>query len=204
MRGQRRFGAAVLGPVVAVMILAKGGAARADIITPVSLSGEPPISFVADVLTLNGGSIPSLTLPFGVPVTTNTQTVSFLEGDSGATDQLFPFTFTENVTIGGVTHTITQSGELLISPPGDTFTLFPGTTTAFNLGALGTVLFTPLSAGPIFQPFTGNGIPETIQLQGTFVAAPPPTVPEPSSLALLSLGGLALAGWRRWKKRATV
>jgi PEP-CTERM motif len=32
---------------------------------------------------------------------------------------------------------------------------------------------------------------------------PPPTVPEPSSLALLSLGGLGLAGWRRWKKRAT-
>jgi PEP-CTERM motif len=28
-------------------------------------------------------------------------------------------------------------------------------------------------------------------------------VPEPSSLALLSLGGLALAAWRRWKKRAT-
>ena len=28
-------------------------------------------------------------------------------------------------------------------------------------------------------------------------------VPKPSSLALLSLGGLALAGWRRWKKRAT-
>jgi PEP-CTERM motif len=32
---------------------------------------------------------------------------------------------------------------------------------------------------------------------------PPPTVPEPSSLALLSLGGLGLAGWRRWKKKAT-
>jgi hypothetical protein len=31
---------------------------------------------------------------------------------------------------------------------------------------------------------------------------PPPTaVPEPSTLALLALGGGALAGWRRWKKR---
>jgi PEP-CTERM motif len=34
--------------------------------------------------------------------------------------------------------------------------------------------------------------------------APPPAVPEPSSLTLLGFGGLALAGWRRWKgKRAT-
>ncbi len=28
-------------------------------------------------------------------------------------------------------------------------------------------------------------------------------VPEPTSLALLGLGGLALAGWRNWRKRAT-
>jgi hypothetical protein len=33
----------------------------------------------------------------------------------------------------------------------------------------------------------------------TLVPATPATVPELSSLALLSLGGLALAGWRRWK-----
>ncbi len=31
--------------------------------------------------------------------------------------------------------------------------------------------------------------------------APPATVPEPSSLALLTLGGIALASWRRWRKR---
>lgn len=30
-----------------------------------------------------------------------------------------------------------------------------------------------------------------------------PTVPEPSTLALLMLGGVGLAGWRRWKRRAT-
>jgi hypothetical protein len=30
------------------------------------------------------------------------------------------------------------------------------------------------------------------------------TIPEPSSLALLGLGGVALAGWRRWRRRAAV
>jgi PEP-CTERM motif len=39
---------------------------------------------------------------------------------------------------------------------------------------------------------------DTITLVG-----PAATVPEPSAIALLSLGGLGLAGWRRWKKRAT-
>jgi sugar lactone lactonase YvrE len=33
------------------------------------------------------------------------------------------------------------------------------------------------------------------------VPAAAPAVPEPSSLALLALGGGALAGWRRWRKR---
>jgi hypothetical protein len=35
------------------------------------------------------------------------------------------------------------------------------------------------------------------------VGAAPTAVPEPSSFALLALGGGALAGWRRWRKRRT-
>jgi PEP-CTERM motif len=31
---------------------------------------------------------------------------------------------------------------------------------------------------------------------------PIPAIPEPSTLALLSLGGLVLAGWRRWKSKS--
>jgi hypothetical protein len=38
----------------------------------------------------------------------------------------------------------------------------------------------------------------TVGVTTTQIAA---TVPEPSSLTLLTLGGLALAGWRRWKGR---
>jgi hypothetical protein len=65
-----------------------------------------------------------------------------------------------------------------------------------------------------FDPFTGSST-----LVGSFAptitgdgisgialpapAAPPPAVPEPSTFAQLALGGGALAGWRRWRKRAT-
>jgi hypothetical protein len=51
--------------------------------------------------------------------------------------------------------------------------------------------------------FTGpdllNGV-NGLQLRDITPAAPV-DVPEPSSLALLALGGGALAGWRRWRKR---
>jgi hypothetical protein len=41
----------------------------------------------------------------------------------------------------------------------------------------------------------------TTTLTAEVSTASPPAVPEPSTFALLALGGGALAGWRRWRKR---
>src|SRR5262249_15162762 len=46
---------------------------------------------------------------------------------------------------------------------------------------------------------------ETGNVNGTTTAAAPqqtgPPVPQPSTFALLALGGAALAGWRRWRRK---
>jgi hypothetical protein len=192
MRAQRGFGLTALGLAALSLLFGGVGRAQADIITSVSLSGESAFNIVGDTLTLNPGSIPSLTLPPNVPVTANTQTLTFFTGDSDGTNQLFPFTLTENVTIGGVTDTIIQPGQLLITPAADTLTVFPGPTTAFDLPGQGVVFFTPLGAGPVTHTIIGQTT--TVQLQGTFEA-----VPEPSTLTLFCLGAAGLAAWR-WRK----
>jgi hypothetical protein len=41
----------------------------------------------------------------------------------------------------------------------------------------------------------------TLDAIGGTINDPDPAIPEPSTMALLGLGGAALAGWRRWKRR---
>ncbi len=82
----------------------------------------------------------------------------------------------------------------------------PGTGTTGSIGAAAFVGFT--DAGKLITSVTINaGNPGTqspgiddIGVDDVRFQVPP--VPEPSSLALLTLGGVALAGWRRWKKRS--
>jgi hypothetical protein len=80
---------------------------------------------------------------------------------------------------------------------------FQVTLTAYNAG------FPAGSPTNLVAPFDSSPDPNAAQ-QNYFggltidveplVAPPPPAVPEPSTLALLALGGGALVGWRRWRK----
>ena len=127
-------------------------------------------------------------------------------------------------TPDGVTHGLIVSGSTIttVDIPGSTFTVIhdlndngiavgidvdpvTGLDDSF-LYNLNTGLITPF-AFPGSTDTDLYGINDAGVIVGTFdsfsVAFIATPVPEPSSLALLSLGGLALAGWRRWKKRAT-
>jgi hypothetical protein len=85
------------------------------------------------------------------------------------------------VTLGNYSETFTLQST-------DPLTLF---TRTVNLSAAAPLSFTNVEPGNI------GGILDNV----TVTATPAAAVPEPSTLALFALGGGALAGWRRWRKR---
>ena len=106
---------------------------------------------------------------------------------------------------GGATAIGLDYGSFGINPPLFTFALstgetFTATPAPFDsLGFLGFTSTSPVTSLTITDP--GPPALSEVPILGDFSFGTA-VVPEPSSLALLSLGGLALAGWRRWKKRA--
>jgi hypothetical protein len=64
----------------------------------------------------------------------------------------------------------------------------------------GQISNTPTAGLPGFV--TGAGGPITYNFTSPELSPPPASAPEQSSVALMGLGGLALAAWRRWRTRA--
>ena len=97
-----------------------------------------------------------------------------------------------NIIFGGVTVATDSTNGIFTGPGGWTLNTVDVTATATSEVLSFQAVDTSGLGG---SPGGGNEIDA--------VSLVPAAVPEPSSLALLSLGGLGLAGWRRWKKRAT-
>jgi PEP-CTERM motif len=144
---------------------------------------------------------------------TNQGTISFRSDNGGV-----PGTVLENFKVSGLPTanggllpptTVTDVRDLMLTA-GTNYWVVVFTAKADNLAWM----WNDTGAmGPQADSFTGGTPPwgTSLETAGAFsvtevtVSDPDPVpVPEPPTLALLSLGGLALAGWRRWKKRATV
>jgi hypothetical protein len=123
--------------------------------------------------------------------------------------------FEENVIINGTTQTDPTLGKQVlfesengnISLTGFSFNTLFGTFFAPN-GNISAATFTnvngSLLAGGTVTTGSGTITDEASAYLASQLAPPPPaSAPEPSSLALLGLGGLGLIAYRRWRKRAS-
>lgn len=143
-----------------------------------------------DTLALSSMSS-AVTLTAGTPVITAINGVTFVVG---ASSSVAPYTTShsgsETFTLGGVTRTITFPYSVTsndVSSSGDVLQFSGGNTSVFNLGALGQVAVTP-------QPMTLlSGGTATGTFRASFLLTPA-AVPEPSSVAAFTLGGLGLLG----------
>ena len=183
--------------IVALLVVATasitplGGIAQAEPITLTtgftSFSAEADtVSLLANTVSLDLASLKAGTL------TGLMQSGTLQAGVTPGVNANFPFTLSRLVTLGDVSHVVTQSGSVLITPLAHTLTLNASPRTVFDLGSQGSVALS----------FTGAGLPPTTpgNLLAFNLGLQVAPTPEPSTLSLL---GMVVAAWgtRQWKRR---
>ena len=164
--------------------------------------------------TTGSPSTQSVTLTSGVADTVNFQSVFldvFPTSDDGDD---YTGSALRNLTVDGVTNSISQGYDLTTAPADGVNTLYasdslaftPGKAVVYNLGSKGILTFTPkeIDGGGIFNadssPDGISGLEYVDNVKGTFLLTPA-AVPEASTTVslglLLSLGGLGLLTARK-------
>jgi hypothetical protein len=180
------------GLIVVAFLFVSVPAVQADTVS-LAIAGQNGFSAGADTLALQPSSMTLNPLTDGSVLTVPTQLVSWSVGNSGSLNQDFPFSISELVTIGGVSHPINIQGDLLITPTDDFLTFVQGAPIVFDDGTR-SVIFTPLgspaiSASSFSTLFGDHTVPLSGSFQATLDVAP---APEPSALILVSMGATAL------------
>jgi hypothetical protein len=154
----------------------------------------------ADTVTFHGvptTGIPGATdtLTFGATTATVvggvvSQAGSFLLVASLVPEQVYPFTFQENVTVGGITELLTFSAEDNVTDVQDTLTIF----------ALGNVTFGTAVLDFQSSSVSGdNAVAFPVDITANVSGVIPAPIPEPSTLALSATGLMAFVGATRRK-----
>jgi PEP-CTERM motif len=230
MNTRRRFGVAVLAvAAVAPLLAGAGPVSAAPILSgqivqisppPSDVQGSDPTSnttafiwsertnltlasnIAVDMTTPGTANTGNGYLPSPGTVAAGTVVDTYLlHSDPVSGSQTYNFSVTFNSPILGIIDTISglaTTDAALGSPT----TTYPGASTDRALEALDTLDW--VSSDGLTAHFNTSTFVDEIRILVSATAPPPPTnpaVPEPSTFALLALGGGALAGWRRWRKR---